>query len=284
MPLELALGPVLAPVEVAAAGAAARCRRYTRDARLVRTPGKPAFDNRWWWRSSRPAGSRRAWPTAASTPRPTWPRWRRAACSSTTPTPWCRTAPRRLVALNCGIVPYLLMEVRESEPAGVPVRCLPELLREQGFQTLYFGAHVGGFERWRQLTQEPRLRRDADRRAARQRAASCRSTTSPGRTSCCSRRRASGWRGWRPAPALRLLPHQRRAPRLPPARARLHAALRRRTSATTAISTRCATRTASSSSSSRSTARRDCLERTLFVVVGDHGEAFGEHGRRSTTT
>lgn len=58
---------------------------------------------------------------------------------------------KAVVALNCGITPLLLMDVREGGPNGLPVRCLPELLREQGFQTLYFGAHVGGFERWRQL-------------------------------------------------------------------------------------------------------------------------------------
>jgi arylsulfatase A-like enzyme len=55
--------------------------------------------------------------------------------------------------MNCGIVPYLLMPVREREPDCVPVRCLPDLLREQGFQTLYFGSHVGGFESWRRLAR-----------------------------------------------------------------------------------------------------------------------------------
>jgi hypothetical protein len=60
---------------------------------------------------------------------------------------------KALVAIGCGIYPFLLMQVRESEPGGIPVRCLPALLKAVGFQTLYFGSHVGGFESWRQLTR-----------------------------------------------------------------------------------------------------------------------------------
>jgi lipoteichoic acid synthase len=55
---------------------------------------------------------------------------------------------KALVGINCGIAPFPLIQVRESLPGGVPVKCLAALLREQGFQTLYFGSHVADFENW----------------------------------------------------------------------------------------------------------------------------------------
>ncbi len=74
---------------------------------------------------------------------------------------------KALVAMLCGIAPYPLMEVREAEPGGIPVRCLPELLAEQGFRTIYFGSHTGSFENRVQLThnlgfRERVLREDLD--------------------------------------------------------------------------------------------------------------------------
>lgn len=150
MPLELALGPSLAPVEVAPPEAV-RLPLYERTARLVAAPGSPAFENlvvvalesTGWFATSLADGAPATTPFLASL----------AAQGALFERAYAVVphSSKALVALNCGIVPYLLMEVRESDPDGMPVRCLPDLLREQGFQTLYFGSHAGGFEHRRRL-------------------------------------------------------------------------------------------------------------------------------------
>ncbi|HEX5068266.1 MAG TPA: sulfatase-like hydrolase/transferase [Myxococcota bacterium] len=152
MPVELALGPVRRPVEIAPRDSLTQ-PLYARDGRLVLLPGKPAFENAVvvalestsWFATSLAEGAPDTTPFLAS-----------LAARATVFERAYAIVPhssKAFVAMNCGIVPYLLMEVRESGANGVPVRCLPDLLREQGFQTLYFGSHVGGFERWRRLSR-----------------------------------------------------------------------------------------------------------------------------------
>jgi hypothetical protein len=152
MPIELALGPALRPVEVASPPLA--LPPLTRDARLVPEPGTPAFEHlvvvalesTSWFATSLAEGAPDTTPFLAS-----------LAAEGTLFERAYAVVPhssKAFVAMNCGIAPYLLMRVRESEPGGVPVRCLPDLLREHGFQTLYLGSHVGGFERWRRLSKQ----------------------------------------------------------------------------------------------------------------------------------
>ncbi|HXK23992.1 MAG TPA: sulfatase-like hydrolase/transferase [Myxococcota bacterium] len=152
MPIELAFGPWRAPVEIADP-ASQGLPLYTRTGHLVPLPGKPAFENAVivalestsWFATSLADGGPDTTPFLAS-----------LATRGTLFTRAYAVVPhssKAFVALNCGIVPYLLMEVRESDPDGVPVRCLPDLLREQGFQTLYLASHVGGFEHWRRLSR-----------------------------------------------------------------------------------------------------------------------------------
>jgi arylsulfatase A-like enzyme len=152
MPIALALGPLRSPVEVAAPSEL-RLSPLARDARLERMPGTPAFDDlvvvalesTSWFATSMAGAGFDTTPFLAQLAREGVLFERAYAVVP--------HSSKALVALNCGIVPYLLMQVRESDPDGIPVRCLPDLLREQGFQTLYFGSHVGGFERWRQLSK-----------------------------------------------------------------------------------------------------------------------------------
>lgn len=152
MPALLALGPWLAPVE-AAAPADVTLPRLTRQARLLPAPAVPEFEHvvvvalesTSWFATSLAAGGPATTPFLAS-----------LAAKGTLFERAYAVVPhssKAFVAMHCGVAPYLLMRVRESEPDGVPVRCLPDLLREQGFQTLYFGSHVGGFEGWRRLAK-----------------------------------------------------------------------------------------------------------------------------------
>ncbi len=60
---------------------------------------------------------------------------------------------KALTSVNCGIYPDPLTEIREAEPGGVPARCLPTLLSEQGYNTAYFQSATEKFENRPQLTE-----------------------------------------------------------------------------------------------------------------------------------
>jgi arylsulfatase A-like enzyme len=48
--------------------------------------------------------------------------------------------------VNCGIEPHLTREITEAQPNGIPARCLPELLSEQGYNTALFQSATEKFE------------------------------------------------------------------------------------------------------------------------------------------
>jgi hypothetical protein len=150
LPLDLASGPLFDPVRVAPAPSLER-PPYTREGRLVPRGNGAVYDHvvvvalesTGLFATSLAEGGPDTTPFLARLARESAV-FERAYVA-------VPHSSKAVVALNCGITPLLLMEVRESDPDGVPVRCLPDLLREQGFQTLYFGSHVGGFEYWRRL-------------------------------------------------------------------------------------------------------------------------------------
>lgn len=53
---------------------------------------------------------------------------------------------KAITSVNCGIEPHLTREIIEALPNGVPARCLPELLKEQGYNTALFQSATGEFE------------------------------------------------------------------------------------------------------------------------------------------
>ena len=53
---------------------------------------------------------------------------------------------KAVTSVNCGIEPHLTREVTEAQPNGIPARCLPELLNEQGYNTAMFQSATGEFE------------------------------------------------------------------------------------------------------------------------------------------
>ncbi len=60
---------------------------------------------------------------------------------------------KAITSILCGVYPVPLMREREAQPSGIPARCLPELLAQQGFVTRYFGAHSETYENRAQQTR-----------------------------------------------------------------------------------------------------------------------------------
>jgi lipoteichoic acid synthase len=60
---------------------------------------------------------------------------------------------KALVALLCGIEPRLNMPITESLPDAIPTRCLADLLDEQGYATAFFQSATEHFEGRRQLVR-----------------------------------------------------------------------------------------------------------------------------------
>jgi lipoteichoic acid synthase len=60
---------------------------------------------------------------------------------------------KALVASLCGVPPPLDTQRTESEPDAIPARCLPELLGEQGYGTAFFQSATEKFERRPQLVE-----------------------------------------------------------------------------------------------------------------------------------
>jgi lipoteichoic acid synthase len=56
-------------------------------------------------------------------------------------------------SINCGIDPHLVREITETQPGGVPARCLPELLKEQGYDSVWFSSATEHFEDRRDLVE-----------------------------------------------------------------------------------------------------------------------------------
>jgi arylsulfatase A-like enzyme len=60
---------------------------------------------------------------------------------------------KALVASLCGVPPPLDTRRTESEPDAIPARCLPELLEEHGYRTAFFQSATENFERRPQLVE-----------------------------------------------------------------------------------------------------------------------------------
>jgi lipoteichoic acid synthase len=60
---------------------------------------------------------------------------------------------KAITAVNCGIDPHLVRDITETEPGGIPARCLPELLGEQGYNSVWFSSATEHFEDRRKLVK-----------------------------------------------------------------------------------------------------------------------------------
>ena len=60
---------------------------------------------------------------------------------------------KALVASICGVPPPLDTDRTESEPDIIPARCLPDLLKDHGYRTVFFQSATEDFERRTQLVE-----------------------------------------------------------------------------------------------------------------------------------
>jgi len=58
---------------------------------------------------------------------------------------------KAITAINCGIDPHLVRDITEAEPNGIPSTCLPRLLDEQGYDSVWFSSATEHFEDRREL-------------------------------------------------------------------------------------------------------------------------------------
>lgn len=58
---------------------------------------------------------------------------------------------KSIIAIHCGIEPRPTMITKEAKPGNIPAKCLPRLLREQGYATAYFQTANEFFENRRGL-------------------------------------------------------------------------------------------------------------------------------------
>lgn len=58
---------------------------------------------------------------------------------------------KALVAATCGVAPSLSSDVIEAKPNGIPARCLPDLLKDKGYSTEFFQSATEHFEDRRDL-------------------------------------------------------------------------------------------------------------------------------------
>ncbi len=59
---------------------------------------------------------------------------------------------KALVATLCGIEPNVTMAITEATPNGIPTNCLAKLLSKEGYETAFFQSTTESFENARQLT------------------------------------------------------------------------------------------------------------------------------------
>jgi lipoteichoic acid synthase len=66
------------------------------------------------------------------------------------------TVPRTskaIVSVNCGIQPHLVEEITEARQGGIPSRGLADLLKEQRYSTAFFQSSTENFENFRDLVE-----------------------------------------------------------------------------------------------------------------------------------
>lgn len=60
---------------------------------------------------------------------------------------------KALVATTCGVAPRLDTGTTEAEPNAIPARCLPDLLKDQGYRSVFFQSATEEFERRREMVR-----------------------------------------------------------------------------------------------------------------------------------
>lgn len=90
---------------------------------------------------------------------------------------------KAVTLVNCGVLPHLVPQTTEAEPGGIPARCLPALLRGQGYDTVFSSrprktSRIGGSSSITSATRNSTLRSRWTRMGSSRRATSATKTTS----------------------------------------------------------------------------------------------------------
>jgi arylsulfatase A-like enzyme len=182
---------------------------------------------------------------------------------------------KALVSIQCGIYPRLDPEPYESFEKGIPVHCLPDLLRDAGYRSAFFQTAEENFERRKDLVREFGY----DHFAGKQSLPSGGFDESNylGFEDRAVLRPAMEWVDQQTNPILRtVLTLASQHPYAIPAGFEAQPFVADRSENdyvnTLAYTDRFLRELYGQFES------RGLLENTIFVVMGDHGEAFGEHG------
>jgi phosphoglycerol transferase MdoB-like AlkP superfamily enzyme len=60
---------------------------------------------------------------------------------------------KAVTSVNCGIEPHLVSPTTEAEQGGIPAPCLPSLLKEQGYTSVFFQSSTEDFEDFKGLVK-----------------------------------------------------------------------------------------------------------------------------------
>ena len=182
---------------------------------------------------------------------------------------------KALVTILCGFEPEVTLSNIETRPGGLPGRCLPSLLAAQGYATGFFQAPTGGFEDRRMLARNLGFATfvSGDRAPNE----GLERINYFGFEDAIVLRPSAAWldaRGGRPFFAAYLTSashHPYGVPKRQPIQRFARGAKNKYLNAvryTDGVVEQIV----------EQYRQRGLLENTVFVVVGDHGEAFGEHG------
>ena len=183
---------------------------------------------------------------------------------------------KAVVGLLCGMYPRLAMPISEAQPGGLPLRCLPELLGEHGYRSLWIQAAMAEFEQRRGLVENLGFNQGVYGEELLE-GGSWSETGYFGVDEYAMVEPLMRWVGEDPGTPWLLsvltvtTHHPFQVPDEPKPASR-DEELEAYTEALQYVDDFTATLLAE-------LAKNGQLDDTLIVVVGDHGEAFGEHGR-----
>lgn len=60
---------------------------------------------------------------------------------------------KAITSVNCGLYPHLVQEITEAKSNGIPGRCLANLLKEQGYDNVFFQSSFSNFENFGDLVK-----------------------------------------------------------------------------------------------------------------------------------
>jgi hypothetical protein len=184
---------------------------------------------------------------------------------------------KALVSMQCGIYPRLDPEPYEAVEKGIPVRCLPDLLRQVGYRSAFFQPAEENFERRRDLVREFGYDHFAGKQSFRE--SGFDESNYLGFEDRALLRPVMEWVDQQRSPfLLTILTLASHHPYSIPAGFTGDSYVDDR-SENDYLNTLAYTDRFLHDLYGEFEARRR-LENTIFVVLGDHGEAFGEHGVR----